>query len=685
MKYIQFLLPFCVSVIIFNTVLSQSPNTTTPEENHMQWWRDARFGMFIHWGLYAVPAGAWNGRTDYGEWILNNAQIPLEIYDQFQNQFNPIQFDADAIVKLAADAGMKYIVVTSKHHEGFCMFDTKQTGFNIMNTPFKRDPLKELSAACKKYNIKFCIYYSIMDWHHPDYLPRRNWEQSRSTEGADFSRYLTYMKAALKELLTNYGDIGVLWFDGQWEGTWNEAYAKEIYDYARSIQPNVIINNRVTSAPTDTEGFTKPGSFGADYNTPEQGIPVNKRPGQDWESCMTMNDNWGYNKNDKNFKSAKQLIHNLAEIASKGGNYLLNVGPTSMGTIPQESISRLDSIGQWMKVNGESIYQTNYSPIKSTDWGFCTRKETKDGTVLYLHIINWPKNGVLPISGVHNKVISAGLLADPLKKMLKIIPSDDTLLIKLPAAAPDAINSVLKLQLSGLIDFSEPPVISSGFASFTDSLSFTITASNAKDEIRYTLDKSKTTTGSMLYNNPVTLTESAVITARCFRNGKPVSAIQMQEFKKEMPLPSIKVETDQLQRGIRFQYYEGDWKSLPDCSSLTSSKGGFKDNFNITSHSRDDHFVFTYDGYVLVKETTVYRLFTESDDDSQLWIDGQLVVNNEGSHGAQERSGTIALQNGFHKIQVIYMERDGGESLKVFIESNLMKKHEIDTTELFHY
>ena len=429
--------------------------TAAQHDARMAWWRDARFGMFIHWGLYAVPAGEWNGKTGYGEWIRTSAEIPLEVYDQFRPKFNPVQFDADAWVKMARDAGMKYIVITSKHHDGFCMFDTRQTDFNIMTTPFNRDPMKELAAACKKQGLKFCFYHSIMDWHHPDYLPRREWEKTRSAGGADFNRYVAYMKAQLKELLTNYGDIGVLWFDGEWENTWNENYGKEIYDYVRMLQPAVIVNNRVGAGRLDMEGLTKEGAFGGDFGTPEQQIPATGLPGVDWETCMTMNDHWGYNKADKNFKSSKEMIRMLADIASKGGNYLLNVGPTAEGLIPPESVERLASIGRWMKVNSESIYGTMPSPFSHLSWGRCTQKKEINGSVLYLHVFDWPVNGKLILPGVMNSPENAFLLADPGRKALKIKREKDALIISLPSSPPDSVNSVVAVHLKGALTLTK--------------------------------------------------------------------------------------------------------------------------------------------------------------------------------------------------------------------------------------
>ena len=330
------------------------------KDTRMSWWREARFGMFIHWGLYAVPAGEWKGKDvpGIGEWIMSNGQIPVEEYEKYAPQFNPVMYDADQWVRIAKDAGMKYIVITSKHHDGFGLWDSKISDYDIIDrTPYKKDILKQLSKACKKHGVKLCFYHSIMDWHHHDYLPRRPWEK-RSSEGADYQRYIAYMKAQLKELVTEY-DPAVLWFDGEWEDTWDPEKGLMLYNYVRSLKPDIIINNRVDKGRQGMHGMTKEGNFAGDFGTPEQEIPHTGLPGVDWESCMTMNDTWGFKKNDHNWKSSKQLIYNLIDIVSKGGNYLLNVGPTAEGLIPPESVERLREMGKWMDVNGEALYGTS--------------------------------------------------------------------------------------------------------------------------------------------------------------------------------------------------------------------------------------------------------------------------------------------------------------------------------------
>ncbi len=423
----------------------------------MQWWRDARFGLFIHWGLYSIPAGEWNGRTDHAEWIRTTAQIPLREYDKFVAQFNPVKFNAEEWVRTAKSAGMRYIVITSKHHDGFCLFDSKYTDFDIASTPFKRDVLKELADACHRNGVKICFYYSIMDWHHPDYLPRRDWEKDRPAQGADFSRYVVYMKNELRELLTNYGEIGVLWFDGEWESTWNQDYGRDLYAYVRALQPQILVNNRVGAARSGMEGLTKQGEFGGDFGTPEQQVPATGIPGVDWESCMTMNDHWGYNRNDNRWKSARTLIQMLADTASKGGNLLLNVGPTSEGVFPQASIDRLREIGRWMDVNGEAIYATSASPFKKLEWGRCTSKPVAGGTRLYLHVFDWPRDGRLVVPGLLNEPKSAYLLADSSKARLAVGRQEDALIVSLPLAAPDQVDSVIVLDVAGKADVNDPP------------------------------------------------------------------------------------------------------------------------------------------------------------------------------------------------------------------------------------
>jgi alpha-L-fucosidase len=418
---------------------SPLPKETKQErDQRMAWWRDARFGMFIHWGVYSVPAGTWQDKQigGIGEWIMNSGKIPVADYAKFPEQFNPVKFDAEAWVKVAKDAGMKYIVITSKHHDGFAMFQSKASPYNIYDaTPFKRDPLKELAAACEKEGIRLGFYYSqAQDWHHPGGAAcGGHWDKAQDGSMDEYIKNIAVPQ--VREILSNYGKISVLWWDTPQDMTKQRA---EAFLPLLKLQPGIIINNRLG------------GGYEGDSETPEQEIPATGFPGgRDWETCMTMNDTWGFKSYDHNWKPTETLLRNLIDIASKGGNYLLNVGPTSEGEIPQPSIERLKEVGQWMKVNGDAIYGSSASPFKKLPWGRCTQKPGK----LYLHVFDWPKDGQLVVPGLKNQVKQAYSLADAHNnakaEMLDVAQSDDGVTIKVPQEAPDKIASVIVLDIEG--------------------------------------------------------------------------------------------------------------------------------------------------------------------------------------------------------------------------------------------
>jgi alpha-L-fucosidase len=342
---------------------------------------------------------------------------------------------------------MKYIVITSKHHDGFAMFDSKVSDYTVVkSTPFKRDPLKELSAECKKAGIKFCVYHSIMDWHHPAQLKstkeKKNYNFSGMAPGRK-DEYVKYMKGQLRELIENY-DPAVLWFDGEWCDWWTEADARDLLAYLHALKPDIIVNNRIGTSRKGNEGFSQEGAVSGDFGTPEQQIPATGLPGVDWESCMTMNGTWGFHRHDENWKSSTVLIQNLVDIASKGGNFLLNVGPKADGTIPEASVERLAAMGKWMKVNGASIYGTTASPFAKLDWGRATQKPGK----IFLHVFHWPE-AQLDVPGLKNKVVKAYLLADPGHATLEFATANGKTMIRVPAKAPDPIDSVVVLEIEG--------------------------------------------------------------------------------------------------------------------------------------------------------------------------------------------------------------------------------------------
>lgn len=661
------------------SVPDQTNDTVQNEDSRMDWWREARFGMFIHWGLYAIPAGEWKEQTNHAEWIRTTAEIPSDTYDEFLPQFNPVKFDADAWVAMAKDAGMKYITITSKHHDGFALYDSKVSDYDVMSTPFKRDILKELAEACRKADIKLCFYHSIMDWHHPDYLPRRNWETGRSSEGAEFPRFVDYMKSQLKELLTEYGDIGVLWFDGEWEDTWTHDDGVELYDYVRSFQSDIIINNRVDKGRQGMQGLTAEGDFKGDFGTPEQEIPDIGLPGIDWESCMTMNDHWGYNKNDSNWKSTEDLIQKLSDIASKGGNFLLNIGPKADGTFPQESIDRLKAIGEWMQVNGESIYGTSASPFEHLSWGRVTQKEIGNSTRLYLHVFDWPAGGKLRLSGIRNKGIRAGLMASP-STMLDVERDGDAIVISVPKVSPDEIDAVIFLDIEGVPDVMLPPEIVFEEENFVDRMSVELQHKNGLT-IRYTLDGSIPNFQSEVYSESLSIDEGVTLKARLFENSQPLSGVSTQGLTKVAMQSATSISN--LKPGIAYKYYEGDWNELPNFQTVKALKGGTISKFDLSPRVEEEQFAFEYTGYINIPDNGAYRFYTSSDDGSQLFINDQLVVDNDGLHGMVEKNGLVALEKGYHKMRVTFFEKGGGDGLIVSWKGSNIPQNEIPSEVLF--
>jgi alpha-L-fucosidase len=419
------------------------PPAKTTEAEHqagIEWFRGAKFGLFLHWGLYTVPAGEWNGNKGLGEWFQIETRMPGAQYAKFADQFNPTKFDAKEWVKHVKDAGIRYIVITTKHHDGFAMYDSKVSDFSIVkSTPWHRDPMKDLAAACQEAGIQLGFYYSIPDWHSPDFpaaLSQRRFH-GNPNPNADVEKYVAYMKAQIREILTQYGPIAYLWFDdgGAFEGV-DQAqrvkliHAQEIVDLVHQLQPRCILNDRLGV----------PGDCG----TPEQHIP-DGRPGRLFEVCMSLNGHWSYNKNDHNWKSPTVVVRNLVDIAGKGGNYLLGIGPTPEGTFPPEAVAVLDAVGKWTAANAESVYGTMASPMdRLTFDGRCTQRPG----MLYLHVFTWPKDARLAVP-LANKVKRAYLLADPKREALAVTASDRGTVIALPPQAPDPIDTVVAVEIEG--------------------------------------------------------------------------------------------------------------------------------------------------------------------------------------------------------------------------------------------
>ncbi len=362
---------------------SAAASSDAAKEQRLAWFREAKYGLFIHWGLYAIPAGEWNGQRSLGlgEWIMNRLRIPVRDYEQLASQFNPVKFDPDAWVQLAQDAGMKYIVITSKHHDGFAMFGSKVSPYNVVDaTPFKRDVLKELADACARHGMRLGFYYSqAQDWHEPGGAGN-TWDfgPDQGPDGKELKPYDEYLRGKaepqVRELLTSYGPVALIWFDTPRMMT--PERGKRFTDIVRSLQPSTLIDGRL-----GTEG---------DYrSTGDNAIP-SELSTEAWETPATINDTWGFRKDDTNWKSPGQITFKLVDIVSKGGNYLLNVGPTAEGVIPQASQDILRTVGRWLKVNGDAVYGAGISPF-GEEFGEPSARGTKDirGNPLFFPQTDW--------------------------------------------------------------------------------------------------------------------------------------------------------------------------------------------------------------------------------------------------------------------------------------------------------
>lgn len=624
----------------------------------MKWWREARFGMFIHWGLYAVPAGKWGNRTGYGEWIMESAQIPVDDYRQFVDQFNPVQFNAKEWARMAKDAGMRYITITTKHHDGFALYDSKVSDYDVMATPFKRDIMKELAEATRAEGLTMCWYHSIMDWHHPDYEPHRAWSTPQPAD-ANFARYEKYLHDQVSELLTNYGPIGVMWFDGEWERTWNHERGSRLDALCRKLQPKVIVNNRVDVGRGGMAGMSDAG-FAGDFGTPEQEIPAQGIPGVDWESCMTMNTHWGYNAWDKNYKSTTELIRNLVDIVSKGGNYLLNVGPKADGTFPEESVVRLKEIGQWMKVNSEAIYATHASPFKSLPWGRATMKPGKSKSEVFLHVFDWPSNNKLVVPGVGNEVISAQVLGHSTNVIAKKTGGD--VVIDLPKGATNPHATVVKLTLKGMPIIYATPEIVTDSDQFVTKLSVKVNSGSGELVTRYTLDGSAPTANSPVAKGSVEIAKSSTLKVRSFHNGKAVSGVAERKFTKVQPWAASDAPAA---KGFKREVYFGDWDKCPNWDSLSAEKSDAIDVIGLGEYKDKEHVGFRITGSFKVLADDVYRFSLLADDGAKLWIDGKLVVDHDGLHSPSDKMGTAPLAKGWHRITVEWFNKTGGAALDV--------------------
>lgn len=373
------------------------PSLPPPDEASLREWQAMRFGLFLHWGPVSLKG------TEIG-WSRGK-EVPVEEYDALYRQFNPEQFDAAAWAGLAREAGMKYVVFTTKHHDGFCMWDSRHSAYDIMETPFRRDVVRELADACRKAGLWFCAYHSVCDWYHPDY-PLGSPGGKTAKPSPDMDRYHQYLQDQLTELIQNYGPLGVLWFDGEWEKPWTTERGEDLYRFLRRMQPSLLVNNRISKARAGMAGTSAPGQFAADFDTPEQRVG-NYQDHRPWETCMTICQQWAWKPGDP-MKSLAECLHALIRTAGGDGNLLLNVGPMPTGEVEPGQAARLREMGAWLSRHGETIYATRGGPYLPAPHLVSTRKDRQ----VFLHILAWPEETLtlpaLPAQVLASRVLTGG-------------------------------------------------------------------------------------------------------------------------------------------------------------------------------------------------------------------------------------------------------------------------------------
>lgn len=467
------------------TSLDPYANETKAEKDaRMAWWREARFGMFIHWGVYAVLAGVYKGEKipGIGEWIMST-RIPVDEYRAYAKEFNPIHYNPEAWAALAKEAGMRYMIITSKHHDGFALYPSEVTDWDIADaSPYGQDLIGPLAEAARAEGLKFGLYFSqAQDWVHPGGIKRRGvWDEKQR---GDIDAYFNEIAIPqVREVLTRY-QPAVLWWDTP--ETITQEQADKLVTL-KSLVPGIITNNRLG------------GGYKGDTETPEQFIPPTGFADRDFEVCMTMNGTWGYKSWDHNWKSSTDIIQKLCDISSKGGNFLLNIGPKADGTIPQPSVERLKEVGAWMQVNGESIYGTTASPFGSFTWGRATVKKHKNGAEVYLHVFDWPDDGVLEVPGFGSTPNSVKLLADDRTLTHRPFPESEGkgITIDLPPAPSDPHVSVIKLEVNGPTDFEKVRPRQAPDGSLTLKPSRAYLHSNSKNALKVEEKKGKESIGN---------------------------------------------------------------------------------------------------------------------------------------------------------------------------------------------
>lgn len=534
MKKLPVLLLLLCTTVLATPLFAGTPKSPEKTEAKMKWFRDAHFGMFIHFGLYSQYAGFWKGQSRKinrcAEWMMLGAQAPRLEYAQMAKKFNPTEFDADAWAKTIHDAGMKYMIITTKHHEGFALFDTDASPYNIVDaTPFKRDIIAELVKACRKYRVKIGFYYSQnLDWYHPG-GGSGEWDPSHKGDPEKYVNEIAIPQ--IREILSNYGKIDLLWYDIP-NGVVSTENARKIDKMVHELQPDILVNNRL--------------GRGVDYDiqTPENFIPATGIPGADWEVCMTMNHSWGYAKDDHDWKSSREIIHKLIDITSKGGNLLLNVGPMGTGRMPQASLDRLAEVGKWLKTNGEAIHGTRASLFTFLpQWGRFTTRLGKDRSTIYAIVFNVPKNKKLVLPGMDNQIFSARILGT--NKNLKagtnvyggfvsldnVNPSDQDFVVAITVKGTAKVSKEIRANAAGVLEFLPRSAVCTGEFRL-ESLAISGLGSGGEEHLGFWLNPKDQASWSYKIHNPA---RYQVIFRYALPNDSKGSVIEFDIAGKKLP------------------------------------------------------------------------------------------------------------------------------------------------------
>ncbi|GAB4146023.1 MAG: hypothetical protein Fur0037_14020 [Planctomycetota bacterium] len=612
--------------------------------------------MFLHYGLYSIPSGEWEGSTGHGASIRATAEIPRTRYQELIDRWDPSWFDADQLARTAKEAGMGYIVFTAKYHDGFCLFDSRRTRFDVMSTKAPRDLVGEMVAACRRNGLGIGLAYSIMDWNHEDYLPNRPWDPQEQTRPPSFARYLHYVHSQIAELLDHYGPIDILWFDGAWENTWTEDEARSLLDLCRTLQPSMLVNNRIGQSRGGRAGLRAKERFLGDFCAPEGRIPMAPAAGVPWEICIPLSSHWGWDRDESALKSAADVVRALAETASKGGNLLLEVPMQASGSIPPAAVERLRGIGAWMRRSGESVRGTLASPFGRPPFGHYTFRPTATGGRLYAHVLEWPEDGVLRLPGVGNEAQSASALCDP-PVAVPFQVSGDGLLLQVGPAPFSDIDPVIAVDLLGPPLWLRPTEILAPAPIFVNETRVEAAPPPPGLEIRYTLDGTVPTAHARIFDAPILLTATTTVTARTFRGDTPVAEPVRRTFRREEPRPCV--ERAGFLPGLTCLVYEGDFAKLPDFASLSPAAEVVANEVALPPGPSPENQARVFEGFLKVPADDVYLLALRSDDGSRLFVDGEVAADNDGLHGLSEKTCFLALGAGPHPIRIEWFNRKG--------------------------